>query len=80
MAWDDNDESDYAGFDTSDPDDATVPCPFCGEEIYEEAQRCAECGRYLSDENAPSQRKPWWIVVGALVCIVIVLAWVLGMM
>ena len=78
---DDDDESEYAGFDTSNPDDEwAVPCPFCGEEIYEDAERCPECGRYLTKEDAPSGPKSWWIVAGVVICIAIVVAWAMGMM
>ena len=82
MAWDDeDDEADYAGFDTSEPDDeATIPCPFCGEEIYDDAECCPECGRYLTKEDAPSQPKSWWVVAGVVICIAIVVAWAMGMM
>jgi predicted nucleic acid-binding Zn ribbon protein len=75
------DDDGYAGFDTSDPDDdTTAPCPHCGELIYEDAERCPECGQYLSRDGAPTARKPKWILIGALICLAIVLAWVfLGM-
>ena len=72
------DDDDYAGFDTSDSDDNdTVPCPACGAEIYDDAERCPECGHYLSREDAPRSKKLLWIIAGAIVCLVIVLLWVL---
>jgi len=55
----------------------TVPCPNCGAEIYEEAERCPECGDYVTfGTNAWSGRPLWWIVLGMLgvVAMVIVLA------
>ena len=81
MAWDDDDsdDSDYAGFSTAgEDDDPTLPCPHCGAEVYENAERCPECGKYLSEEDVPSGPKPLWIIVGVLVCLVIVLGWVFG--
>jgi hypothetical protein len=41
--------------------------------------RCPHCENYLSeeDEAAPS-RKPWWIIVGVLVCLYVVYRWIVG--
>jgi hypothetical protein len=74
------DDDDYAGFDTSsDDDDTTIPCPHCGAEIYDDAERCPECGEYLSHENAPTtSNKPWWIVIGVLFCLAIVILWAIA--
>lgn len=82
MPWDaeiDDDSDDDSGFDTSGADDDnTLPCPFCGAEIFEDADRCTECGRYLTREEATGDRKPWWLVVGVVICLLIVLSWALG--
>lgn len=58
-------------------DDATMPCPFCGEEIYDDAERCPQCGRYLSREELPAGKTPVWIVAGAILCLIIVALWVI---
>jgi hypothetical protein len=60
-----------------DDDLETVPCPYCGKEVYEEAERCPHCEQYISREDAPA-RKPLWIVAGALVCLVLAVGWVFG--
>jgi hypothetical protein len=80
MAWNDDetDDDDYTGFSTSGGDADTLPCPHCGVEIYDEAERCPECGKYLSDEDVPSRPIPPWIAIGVVICLVIVLAWVFG--
>jgi hypothetical protein len=69
-----------AGFDddVDDPndDEPTLPCPFCGEEVHEDAQRCPYCEQYLSEEDRPTPRKPWWIVVGALAALYAVYRWI----
>jgi hypothetical protein len=73
-ADDELDDSDYP--DEPEDDDAeTIPCPHCREPVYEEAQRCPHCGSYLSREDAP-RRRPWWLIVGVLVCLAVVLRWV----
>jgi hypothetical protein len=55
----------------------TDPCPYCRESIYEDTVRCPHCGNYLSREDAPL-RRPVWMIVGALVCLVIAVMWALG--
>jgi hypothetical protein len=68
-------------FDEEHPDDddePTVPCPYCKREIHEDCQRCPYCEHYISAEDAPAGRKPWWIVVGVILCLYIVFRWITG--
>jgi hypothetical protein len=64
-----------------DPEDngadgvATIPCPYCRRGIPEDTPRCPYCENYLSEEDAPD-RKPWWVVVGALLCLGVALWWI----
>ena len=69
-------DHEYPDEDDSD-DDETVPCPHCRQPVYEYAERCPECGAYLSREDAPYQRKPVWLIAGFLLCMVVLLRWVL---
>ena len=76
--WDDDamDEGDWDAGDWDDQDDeATTPCPYCRREIYEDSVRCPHCGEYISEEDSPPSRKPWWIIVGALLCLAAVWVW-----
>ena len=83
--WSDsNDSDDDPGivYDPEDIDwpndedeDPTFPCPYCHREILEEAERCPYCESYISKEDAPAARKPWWIVVGVIVCLYVVYRW-----
>lgn len=57
--------------------DDTMPCPYCGRDIHEDAERCPYCESYISREDAPS-RHPQWIVVGVVICLAIVALWILG--
>jgi len=57
---------------------ATVPCPYCKREIYEGAERCPYCEQYISEEDSPPSRKPWWLLVGVLLCLYAVYRWVTG--
>jgi hypothetical protein len=83
--WRDSNESDDDPGIVYDPEDIdwpeeedkdpTVPCPYCHREILEEAERCPYCESYISREDAPAARKPWWIVVGVIVCLYVVYRW-----
>jgi hypothetical protein len=59
--------------DDADDDDSTVPCPFCGHEIFEDTPRCPACERYLSPEDFARPRRPLWVIVTAVVCLLIAL-------
>jgi hypothetical protein len=61
--------------DSSESETETLPCPHCLRSVYEDAERCPSCGAYLSREDAPA-RRPWWMVLGVLICLAVVLGWV----
>ena len=71
--YDDDDEESY-----DEDEGSTVACPYCGQQMYEDSPRCPHCERYVSEEDAPPARKPWWIVVGTLVCLYAVYRWIVG--
>jgi hypothetical protein len=76
--WKDAEEEleDHEYPDESDQDsDETAPCPYCGELIYDDAEQCPSCGKYLSREDAPANR-PWWVVAGAVACLTVVIWWI----
>lgn len=59
-----------------DDDDVTIPCPHCGNDVYDDAEQCPHCGNYLSQEDKPAEPKPLWIIVGGLICVALVILWV----
>ena len=77
--WDDDedhdDEDDWYPEGQDDPDELDlVTCPACGEEIYEEAEQCPECGHYMvRGSNSPLRTAPNWYVAIALLGIVAVI-------
>lgn len=83
--WDEDGESDSWSYDEDDfsdsidegEDEATVSCPYCKSEIPEDTPRCPYCEQYISEEDAPPTAKPWWIIVGALLCLFVVFLWVI---
>ena len=61
-----------------DDDNATIACPHCGADVYDDAEQCPACGQYLSQEDAPAKTPPWWILIGVAICLVIAILWMLG--
>jgi hypothetical protein len=60
----------------SEDEEPTVSCPYCRREIHEDSPRCPYCGNYMSAEDAPPDRKPWWMIVGVLVCLYLIYLWI----
>jgi hypothetical protein len=65
-------------FDAHNEDDDTVPCPYCRRLIHDEAEQCPYCEAYISEEDQPFQPRPWWFVIGFLLCLLILLMWILA--
>ena len=77
--WDDSDGSPIEDDDIdSDDDQPTVACPYCRREIHEDAQRCPYCEQYVSAEDSSPARKPWWIIIGAVVYLWVAFRWIVG--
>lgn len=76
--WDDDWDEDEEIDSYDDDDEPTIPCPWCSREIHEDSQRCPYCERYVSDEDTPPARKPWWIIVGSIVGLYICYRWIFG--
>ena len=73
--WDEEQEAPDAQDADWNLDPAVKDCPWCGQEISEDASRCPHCGEYLSDEDAPPAKKPLWIILGVALLILILLSW-----
>jgi hypothetical protein len=64
------------GVENDDDDEPTIPCPYCHEEMFEDSPRCPHCGRYISEEDAPPGRKPLWIILGVVLCLIVIAIWI----
>lgn len=64
--------------DDDDVDAPVDPCPYCQNPVYEDAEWCHHCGRYLSEEDAPERPIPAWVILGAAAVMIIVAFWMLG--
>lgn len=65
--WDDDEYGD------DEDEEPTIFCPNCRAEIWEEAERCPECGEYISDEARIDRRTlmPRWIMLTAILCLLL---------
>jgi predicted nucleic acid-binding Zn ribbon protein len=70
--WDDE-EDDLVDYGDDDDEEATIRCPYCRAEIWEEAQQCPECGEYLSLEDRRSRHEwqPRWIILTAIMLLLL---------
>jgi predicted nucleic acid-binding Zn ribbon protein len=68
---------DWTDEDGDEDEDATIPCPYCRRAIHEDSVRCPYCEQYISEEDAPPGRKPWWIILGVLLCLIVVGLWIM---
>ena len=78
--WDDlDDPSDPPWADDEDGDSSdTLPCPVCGEPVFEDSPRCPSCGQYITPGGTGVAARPAWILITALVCLALALWWVFG--
>ena len=76
--WNEDEDEEADEIDDWQGDDTTEPCPNCGEEVYDDAERCPHCGHYISDEDERRSAKPWWVILGALLCLAVAVLWLLG--
>ena len=63
------DDNDSAEFNASDDDiGEELPCPSCGEPVYEEADVCPSCGDYIVPGRRPAGANlpRWMFVLGAI--------------
>jgi hypothetical protein len=74
--WEPDEVEEYVPDD--EDEDTTIPCPHCAEPIYDQTERCPHCEKYISEEeDVPRPRKPWWIVLGAILCLYAVIRWII---
>ena len=60
---------------SDDDDEPTITCPYCGCDVHEDSPRCPQCANYISREDMPSPRRPWWFLIGAGLGLLVFLRW-----
>lgn len=77
-SWDDDWDEEYADDAYDDDDESyTVECPECGADVYEDAEQCPSCGQYIIHSSLNyvwKDRPTWWIVLGFLGILAVILA------
>jgi uncharacterized membrane protein YvbJ len=67
--------------DDDPDDDATVPCPACGADLFDDADQCPHCGHWITDADRRTQAAASgpsrFVRVVAIVMILIFLASIL---
>ena len=59
--------------DERDDDEAeTLPCPACGEPVYEDVEACPYCGEYVTHSTSVLTGKPAWFIALAIAGIIAV--------
>ncbi|HRX85908.1 MAG TPA: hypothetical protein P5572_12895 [Phycisphaerae bacterium] len=65
--------------DEYDPEDdgvtETVPCPACGQEVYEDADQCPACGEWIIPMSSRSGRSRRWVAVVLVVAALMLGVW-----
>jgi uncharacterized paraquat-inducible protein A len=70
-------EDEEEDYDAEDEHESTIACPHCRKQIYDDVEQCPYCGQYISEEDRTSGQKPWWIVVGFVLCFLVVIYWLI---
>jgi hypothetical protein len=54
-----------------------IPCPHCGEDVYDDAEQCPACGSWITgEERAWTGRPSWFVVLGVIVALLTILTWI----
>jgi len=83
-SWSDSQLEEFEYPDEPDQDDDfdasdTIPCPECGEDIYDDTPSCPCCGHYVTmSASRWSGQSTVWIGIGVVGILAVIVALVLG--
>ncbi|MCK4979654.1 MAG: zinc ribbon domain-containing protein [Candidatus Delongbacteria bacterium] len=46
-------------------------CPYCAEDIQDEAIKCKHCGEFLNSKDIPKEKLPWYFRISFIVFMVL---------
>ncbi len=52
--------------DADDEANEILPCPSCGQEVFEDAERCPYCGDWITPGSAGGRLHWVWMIAGVL--------------
>ena len=56
----------------------TLPCPDCGEEVYDDTDRCPHCGQWIMPlaavSSRPSRALTWVVIVMIVLMVILAIA------
>ena len=61
-----------------DPGEPTGPCPRCGKPVDKAAIRCRRCGASTLPSSREERGLPWWIWLGILLSIAVLVGFLVG--
>jgi ribosomal protein L37E len=58
-------------------DETTIPCPHCGEDVFDNAEQCPACGMWFTADRRPlTGRSSWFVVLGVVVALLAIATWI----
>ena len=61
-----------------EPESETVACSRCGHQVDRAAIRCRRCGQSTIPDRPKGRSLPWWIWLGIILAITVVVGWLAG--
>jgi predicted RNA-binding Zn-ribbon protein involved in translation (DUF1610 family) len=58
------------GWEESEESDDRLPCPECGDMIYEDSEQCPHCGLYVMPLAHAARSRSWFVL--AIVVLVLI--------
>ncbi len=76
---DEDEDEDQEIYGSEEDEHPVIPCPNCGEEVFDDAEQCPSCGHWLVPDRNPMRGRPSWFLIlgfgGAILAILLWLFW-----